>query len=239
METSPVVANYLRYVDTNARLSRDNEIVLVARARRDAPGAVDELLRQHLAFVIRIAMEFRGRGVPFEDLVNEGCVGFLKAIRRFDSGNGARFMTYASFWMRKAILDALLDQPRMVRVPRYQRMKRAAIPREVRLDAPVDSERSGTFAERLADPHALHPGAVMIESETIARLRAALLALRPREREVLASRFGLDGRPTLTLLEVGVQLGLSRERVRQIETAALARLRKSLERDPPSAVRHH
>jgi RNA polymerase sigma factor (sigma-70 family) len=231
METSPVVANYLRYAVTGVGGSRSDEAALVARARRGEPAAVDELARRHLAFVIRVAMEFRGRGVPFEDLVNEGCVGLLKAIRRYNADHGTRFMTYAAFWMRKSMLDALLEQPRMVRVPRYQLAKRVAIPREVRLDAPIDAGEALTWGERLADPRAPHTGAALIEDQTITRLQVALAALPPREREVIASRFGLDGRPALTLLAVGAQLQLSRERVRQIETAALARLRRALERD--------
>jgi len=235
MEFSPVVANYLRHVGTNGPLSRHHETTLVDRARRQEPGAVDELVRQHLAFVIRVATEFRGRGVPFEDLINEACVGLLKAVRRFDSRNGARFMTYASFWMRKAVLDALLDQPRMVRVPRYQRGLGRTIPREVWLDAPIDSEDARTLGERLPDSQLPHPATAMIEAEKNARLHRALLTLRPRERSVLALRFGLHGQPGMTLLQVGTCLDLSRERVRQIESAALARLRRSFLRDHRAA----
>ena len=235
MEHSHVVASYLRHARSTARTSREDEIVLVERARRGASDATDQLLRQHIAFVIRVAMEFRGRGVPFEDLINEGCVGLLKAIRRFDPVNGARFMTYASFWIRKAILDALSDQTRTVRVPRYQREQKHPIPKELRLDEPVASENGRTFGEGLADPRTPHAGASMIERETLARLRDEVRRLSARERAVLASRFGLLGEPAMTLLEVGERLSLSRERVRQIECAALARLRTCMRRDQASA----
>jgi RNA polymerase primary sigma factor len=225
MEHSSVVASYLRHADTQARPTRDDEWELIRRARRGERAAVDRLMRSYLAFVIGVTMEFRGRGVPFEDLIHEGCLGLLKSIDRFDPERGARFMTYAAFWVRKGILDALAEQPRMVRVPRYQREKRGVFPREVRLDAPIDAERTRTLSDELADSR--HPPAAdaMIEREAIARMRRELATLSSRERIVLASRFGLAGEPALTLLEVGARLDLSRERVRQIEVEALTRLR--------------
>lgn len=232
MEHSPVVANYLGHVDRRDRTPREEEVALVERARRREPGAADELLRRHLAFVIRAAMEFRGRGVPFEDLIGEGCVGFLKAIRRFDPSNGTRFMTYAGFWVRKAIFDALADQPRTVRVPRYQRAQGRAIPRELRLDDPIDSEVARTFGEALADPRAPRPADDLIAREVVAKVRREVLALSTREQAILASRFGLDREPAMTLREVAARLAISRERVRQLESAALARLRRALSAPP-------
>lgn len=236
MEHSPLVSSYLRYAGASIRPSREDEVVLVERARRHEPGAVDDLLRQHVAFVIRVAMEFRGRGVPLDDLVNEGCVGILRAIGRFDASNGARFMTYASFWIRKAMLDALAEQPRVVRIPRYQRSKGATIPREVRLDEPLAAADGRTYADELADPSTVEASARLIDDETSAQLRGLLATLPARERTVLSSRFGLDGRGSKTLLEVGERLEISRERVRQIETAALERLRRSLVRAQASAA---
>jgi RNA polymerase primary sigma factor len=234
MESSSVIARYLRYADSSRRTDREDEAALVAGARKGEAVAIDGLLRQHVAFVIRVAMEFRNRGVPLEDLINEGCLGLLRAIRRFDSGNGARFMTYASFWVRKAILDALADQPRIVRVPRYQRERRQRIPTEIRLDAPIEAGSDRTFGEGLADARAPLPGSSMIRREAIARLRKHVRSLSARERSVLMSRFGLHGGPAMTLMEVGKRLALSRERVRQIESAALSRLRRALGRDQAS-----
>jgi RNA polymerase primary sigma factor len=234
MESSPVIARYLRYADSSRCTDREDELALVARARSGDAFATDGLLRQHIAFVIRVAMEFRNRGVPPEDLINEGCLGLLRAIRCFDPRNGARFMTYASFWVRKAVLDTLADQPRMVRVPRYQRERRQPLPREIRLDAPVEAGSDRTFGDGLADARVPPPGASMIRRETIARLRKHVRSLSARERTVLASRFGLHGEPAMTLMEVGSRMAISRERVRQIESAALSRLRRALTRDHAS-----
>jgi RNA polymerase primary sigma factor len=234
METSAVVANYLRHIDATPRLERDAEMDLIVRARSNEPGAQDELLRSHLAFVIRVAMEFRNRGVPFEDLINEGCVGLLKAIRRFEPDHGARFMTYAAFWIRKALLDALAAQPRVVHVPRYQRSLGKPIAKEARLDDVQSWEGSRSIAEQLVDTKTPEPANAFIERETIGRLRRHLFALSPREQAVLASRFGLLGDAPRTLKDVGIDLAISRERVRQIESAALARLRFALRKDQAS-----
>jgi RNA polymerase sigma factor (sigma-70 family) len=234
MESSPVIARYLRYADSSRRTDREEETALVARATSGEAGATDELLRGHIAFVIRVAMEFRNRGVPLEDLINEGCLGLLKATRCFDPDHGARFMTYASFWVRKAVLDTLADQPRMVRVPRYQRERRQPLPREIRLDAPIEDGSDRTFGDALADARAALPGSSMIRRETISRLRHHVRSLSARERTVLSSRFGLHGEPAMTLMEVGTRLAISRERVRQIERAALSRLRRALSRDHAS-----
>jgi RNA polymerase primary sigma factor len=235
METSPVVANYLRYANSSRRTDREEENALVARARSGEAGAADELLRQHIAFVIRVAMDYRNRGVPLEDLINEGCLGLLRAIRCFDPRNGARFMTYASFWVRKAVLDTLADQPRMVRVPRYQREQRRPILKEIRLDEPIEAGSDRTLGDELADSRLPHPGSSMIRREAIVRLRQHVRSLSAQERRVLTSRFGLHGEPAMTLMEVGTRLAVSRERVRQIECAALSHLRRAMRRDQASA----
>jgi len=234
MEHSAVVANYLRNADSTTRLPPDAELELIARARRDEGDAKDQVLRSHLAFVIRLAMEFRNRGVPFEDLINEGCVGLLKAIRRFEPGHGARFMTYAAFWIRKAMLDALASQPRVVHVPRYQRSLGKPIAREARLDDTLAFDDDRTLIERLADTRQPAPREAIIERETVARLRAHVRRLSAREQAVLSYRFGLAGDAPRTLKDVGRDLRLSRERVRQIETGALQRLRAAMRRDQAS-----
>ena len=228
MENGSVVSHYLRYADSTDSLEREAENALVARALRRDPGATDQLLKRHIAPVIRIAMEFRGRGVPLEDLINEACLGFLKAIQRFDAGNGARFMTYAGFWVRKAILDALADQSRTIRIPRYQRERHRVPPKEVRLDDPVRAGEERTLGDGIADRSSLPAGSGMIRRETLLRLRHQFRALSIREQAVLASRFGLHGGPAMTLMQVGAVLGVSRERVRQIERAAITRLQKGI-----------
>lgn len=233
MENSPVIASYLRRVDPIPRPSREEEITLVQRACSGDREMTDRLVRAHVAFVIRVAMEFRGRGVPFEDLVHEGCLGLLKAVRRFDPDNGARFMTYAAFWVRKSILDTLDDQGRLVHVPRYQRTQHGRpLSKEISLDEPVAGDADRTFADALADTTVPLPEAELIARESIRRVRRHLHALPARDRAVLSSRYGLQGGPAMTLMEVGARLSISRERVRQIETSALAQLRRAMTRKP-------
>ena len=224
MEHVSIVSHYLRYAASTTAVEREDENALVARALRGEPGATDQLLRHHIGLVIRLAMEFRGRGVPLEDLVHEACLGFFKAIHRFDAGNGARFMTYAGFWVRKAILNALADQSRTIRIPRYQRERRHVLPKELRLDDPVRAGESRTVGDGIADSRTPAAGTGMVQRETLLKLRHQIRSLPVREQTVLASRFGLHGGPAMTLMQVGTYLGVSRERVRQIERAALTRL---------------
>jgi RNA polymerase sigma factor (sigma-70 family) len=230
MENSYVIASYLRRAKPSARLTREEELSVVRRARDGDPRMTERLLEAHVAFVIRIAMEFRGRGVPFEDLVHEGCFGLLRAIRRFDPENGARFMTYAAFWVRKAILEAIGDGARIVHVPRYQHVHGRPAARELRLDEPISAGDPRTLLDTLEDDRQALPDVSAIADDEARRLRHYLHNLPLREQAILASRYGLDGEPAMTLAEVGSLLSLSRERVRQIESSALDQLRRVMTR---------
>jgi RNA polymerase sigma factor (sigma-70 family) len=132
--------------------------------------------------------------------------------------------------VRKAILEALGGQPRVVRVPRYQRLKGRGSLREFRLDDRIAPDSARTFGESLPDLRAPHPAKTLIACETASRLRGHLRSLPARDRAVIAARYGLHGGPAMTLMEVGDRLSLSRERVRQIESAALSRLRRAMAR---------
>ena len=236
MESSPIASSYMRRIHASPRPTRAAEAGLAAGARRQDPDALETLALGHLAFVVHVAKEFRGRGVPLEDLVSEGCVGLMKAMKRYDPSGGTRFMTYAVFWIRKAILDALHEQPRVVRVPRYQREKGRAMPREVRLDEPLGGTEL-RLLDVLADDASPSPGAALIADEDRDRLRRAVLMLPARDQAVLAFRFGFVGERVQTLHEVGRRLAVSKERVRQIEASALARLRMAFRRGPDHASR--
>lgn len=216
------------------RIRREDEGEIAARARRHDPIAIEALVASHMPFVVHVAKEFRGRGVAMEDLVSEGSIGLLKAVRRFDPGAGTRFMTYASFWIRKGILQALHDQTRNVRVPRYAREQGFEPQREIHLDATVPGAGRLTVADRLADRRRKPACDVMIHHQESLRLRALIEELSPREKRVLSARFGLEGDTVRTLGEIGASMGLSRERVRQIESGALQRLRKQM-RTPRAA----
>ena len=208
-------------------IAREEELALARQARTGDRSALDRLVRCHIRFVVHVAKEFRGRGVPLEDLVAEGSVGLLKAVSRFDPEAGTRFMTFASFWVRKSILQALVDQPRVVRITRYARTQRHEAPREVWIEGVPESEtarKDKTAPERL------------IAKQERQRLRAHVLELSTREQAILATRYGLHGEPALTLGQVGARMGLSRERVRQIEVAAIGRLRMRLRTRPRATM---
>jgi RNA polymerase sigma factor (sigma-70 family) len=225
---SSSVSHFLRQISSGPRPERTDEHESVARARNGDREAIDRLMSSHLAYIVRIAMDFRGRGVPFEDLIAEGCVGLLKAIRGYRGESGNRFMTYASFWVRKEILAAVAEQPHAIHVPDYARRHGHAAIRPLRLDAPGNADDDLRLADRLRHPDPL-PAETMLETEQTLEVRRHLLRLAPRERIVIACRYGLDGQPAQTLMEVARRLGVSRERVRQIEVAALKTLREHIE----------
>jgi len=225
----PSVSYLLRRIARGPRPEQEDEQAQVARARNGDRGATEHLISSNFAYVVHIAKEFRDRGMPFEDLIAEGCVGLLKAIHRYRAVKGTRFMTYASFWVRKEILAALSIQPHAVHVPRYARERGCMFPRVLRLDVPKKEDENLSLADRLRHPDPL-PTDAIIESGQTLHMRRHVLRLPPRDQAVLAWRFGLGGQPEQTLNDIAKRLGLSRERVRQIEVGALARLRDRLAR---------
>ncbi len=186
MHDSPSVSSYLRQITRVPRPERHDEHAQVARACRGDREAIDLLVSTNLAYVLHIAKEFRGRGLPFEDVIAEGCVGLLKAIRHYRAERGTRFMTYASFWVRKEILAALSDQPHAIHVPRYAREHGTNTPRLLRLDIPEYSEGETSLADRLRHHDPL-PIDALSESGKVRRLRRLLLRLEPRDQAVLAA----------------------------------------------------
>jgi RNA polymerase primary sigma factor len=232
-----------------------------------APCDVRHLVESNLAFVYKVAGQYRNLGIPFEDLLNEGNLGLIQAAHRFDPGRGTKFGTYAVWWIRRAILKALTDQAKIVKVPEYQ-TRRIRQVREVETSlrlvlgrAPRQDEISGrvaggvravraletiplrevslnhvhhgskiSLADSLADRERPTPEERLLERESRILVRGALTDLTDRERVVLYHRFGLGGDPCLSLLETGVAMGISRERVRQIQDRAVERMRRALRR---------
>ncbi len=224
MHDSPSVSFVLRRIRRIPRPDLREEQAQVARAREGNREAIELLIASNLPYVVHMAKEFRGRGVPMDDLVAEGCVELLRAIRRYSAASGTRFMTYASFWARKEILAAVVDQPHPVHVPRYAREHGCESVRVLRLDVPKTADGNLSLVERLRHPGP-PPAEVVIDGEQKRHVRRHVRRMAPRDQAVLAWRFGLFGQPPQTLGEIGRRLGLSRERLRQIEVAALARLR--------------
>ncbi|HET9480383.1 MAG TPA: sigma-70 family RNA polymerase sigma factor [Candidatus Polarisedimenticolia bacterium] len=225
------LGRYLAAIRPIPLLPRGKEADLAGRISRGSRHAANRLAASNLRFVVKIAREYQGMGIELEDLISEGNVGLLRAASRYDPSRGTRFITYAAWWVRKAILSALSDQS-VVHVPDSRRRKEAeqglvtryiAIPLDDRDDVP------GLFPTgALEDPDAVDPEAETIRRQALARMSRSLSCLRRVERRILTERFGLDGAGERTLREVGKGLGLSRERVRQIQDQAMERLRRRL-----------
>jgi RNA polymerase sigma factor (sigma-70 family) len=219
----------------------------------------------HLGFVVRIATEYRHRGLAFEDLCHEGNVGLLIAARLFDPKRGAKFTSYAVYWIRKTILTAIDRNSTILHVPQHQlrraryqvheesrlraargrtpcpalvaedlglsvsaaRALRAVINASVSLDAPRSSG-DGTRVDGLLDNTMADPEEALLLKDTMNRIRQAVEKLEETPRRVIEQRYGIPEGEGATLREVASSLGVSRERVRQIETQALAVLKKRL-----------
>lgn len=289
MDTDNVVALYLREVGKTPLLTPEEEIELARRCQRGRAaeeqlkkGIPDHETRQRLLkemeeghkarerfvkansrLVVSVARKYLRRGVPFADLIQEGNLGLMRAIERFDPERGYRFSTYAIWWIRQAISRAVAYQGRTIRLPAHvveeiSRLNRASrrltkeLGREpneeelaeemdisqekvadltrvavepVSLDIPVGEEEMSSLAEFVEDEVTPPPTAEASQSLLEEQVEEALASLTPREAEVIRLRFGLDGGRSYTLEEVGQKIGLTRERVRQIQAEALRRLR--------------
>lgn len=237
--------------------------VLLERAVRKGSGAHSRLVEANLRLVVSIARNYVGRGMPLLDLIQEGNVGLMRAVDRFDYRKGFKFSTYASWWIRQGITRAIADQARTIRVPihvvdminkliRSKRDLSQDLGREptieeiakeleidpdrveelnkiaqnpVSLETPVGEEDDSTLGDFVEDGSAEVP----VEAATFRLLQDyishALEGLNDRERDVLIMRFGLEDGRVRTLEEVGERFGVTRERIRQLETKALAKLR--------------
>ncbi|HEY7471189.1 MAG TPA: sigma-70 family RNA polymerase sigma factor [Gemmatimonadota bacterium] len=204
---------YFQDIRRYALLTRDEEIELGHRIRAGDQGAVDELVRSNLRFVVSVSKRYQDFGVPLPDLIAEGNVGLVRAAHLFDPNRGVRFISYAVWWIRQAIHRVLKENSRIAR-------------RTIRLEAPLfdDDDAVSSVFDADAAPSA--------EERTLDRargraIRRAIATLEPRERNVLGLYFGLDGSQPLTLEEIGTIYGLSRERIRQIKERGLGRLRNT------------
>jgi RNA polymerase primary sigma factor len=256
---------YLSEISRIPLLTREEEQALARRVRAGDEAAKQRMIEANLRLVVQIARRYLNRGLPLPDLIEEGNLGLLRAVEKFEPDRGTRFSTYATWWIRQAVTRALANQARTIRLPvhvellltRYAREQRRltqALGRpptteemakaldtsereiaeleEVRqhpvsLDAPASGESTATLGDLIADRAAA--------PETFAELfrdRADLVSvlddLAANERTVLRRRFGLEDNEPETLEAIGQRLGLSRERVRQLEGAGLRKLRALL-----------
>ncbi|HUA43652.1 MAG TPA: sigma-70 family RNA polymerase sigma factor [Solirubrobacteraceae bacterium] len=237
---------------------------IVRGARAGESVALERLVRSQLPMVRSVARRYRDNGVPLDDLIQEGSIGVLRALTRYDERHGVQFATYAVWYVREAINRALADQARPMRVPvgAWQRaahlrrteaglaasLRRQPSDREIAeamsidpvelktlrrishrgrsLDAPFDDEAGETLAERLIDEGLVDPLASLVAEEDDVLVGRLLQVVPSRCRHVIARRYGLDGRDPAAPAEVAAELGISRERIRQLEAEGLERMRR-------------
>lgn len=258
---------YLREIGQVKLLTPQEEITLAKRIRRGDKQAREQMITANLRLVVKIAREYEGLGLPLLDLINEGNIGLMKGVERFDSNKGAKLSTYASLWIKQAIRRALSNQSKTIRLPvhvfdKMTHIRRAEVklretldreptdeevadnlglnPRRIRqyreaarapvsLDSPISIDDSTSISEHVADANAAAPFDEIVKHNDSELMREVLATLDARESRILSMRFGLDnGRPK-TLEEVGERLGVTRERIRQIQEQALQKMRVKIE----------
>jgi RNA polymerase primary sigma factor len=229
-EDASTLNAYLREIAKLRRLSLDEERALGARIQdaRDEE-ALTLLVEANLRFVVSYAKRYRGLGVAFLDLIHEGNLGLIEAARRFDPARNVKFITYAVWWVREAMMHALADQTRAFSFPPKLLSTLRHGADDVSLSDPVSGHNEGTSRE-IGDLLPLDQIPVddeMIHRADLDELTNALSDLDGKEREVVRLRFGLEDDEEHTLQEIGDRLHLSRERVRQIESRAKEKLRRS------------
>jgi RNA polymerase primary sigma factor len=253
---------YVRQIGGGALLTREEERELARRKDAGDEEAKKRLIESNLRLVMAITRNYTKANVPLLDLIQEGNLGLIRAVEKFDYKLGYKLSTYATWWIRQAITRALADQGRTIRLPvhvadQVRRLLRARrqlaqklnrepslaelaketqqseervrellelVENPVSLETPVGDGES-LYGDLIEDVNALAPHEQSADQARARELAGALEKLNPRMRRVLALRFGLDGEIPQTLEEVGSQLGITRERVRQLETRALRELR--------------
>ena len=259
--TTDALQLFLNEAGRYTLLTAAEEVELAKRIERGDKEAKDLMVNSNLRLVVSIAKKYQGHGLSLLDLIQEGIIGLIRAVEKFDWRRGFKFSTYATWWIRQAVARALADKARTIRMPvhiveRLQKINRAertlwaqlgreptieeigeeasltseqvlevraAARASTSLDAPVGDDEDATLGDFVAGDEPLPEDEVHVQLRRQVLLDA-LLSLPDREREVVTLRYGIDGNEPRTLEEIGRRLGLTRERVRQIELDSLRRL---------------
>lgn len=250
-ETS--ISKYLKDVRKLNMITAEEELDLAKRVEKGDEIAKEHLIKSNLRFVISVAKEYQGQGVPLSDLINEGNYGLTKAAERFDHTKGFRFISYAVWWIKQSILQCLNETSRTVRLPvnvtnemmkvkkeitkMEQTMGREITPSDMdmsvlnqptcsSLNSPINEEGDEVM-DLVADDTFSEPGEDIYNEDVLKdEMDKTLSILNPRERKIIEMYFGLDGQP-MTLEQIGSEYGLTKERIRQIKEKALRKLKNN------------
>ena len=264
-EVDPIKA-YFREVSKLPTLTKEEVFALAYRMREGDPRAREKLIEANLRLVINIAKHYRNYGVPFLDLIQEGNVGLIRAVEKFDPTLGYRFSTYATWWIKFGVRKALSEQGKTIRIPNYivsnvtnlnrvrnqfyQEHGREASPKELSkitgitlgkvkemltliqeplsLEMTVDNDRDTRLLDFIRDDaEDADPCRSVQMKDFRYQFEKMMRVLGERERQIITMRYGLDGGKKYTFAEIGRSLGVTRERVRQLEAKAILKLRKT------------
>ena len=219
------VRMYLKEIGRINLLTTDEEFEYAKLAEQGDEYAKKMLAESNLRLVVSIAKRYVGRGMLFLDLIQEGNIGLMKAVDKFDPTKGYKFSTYATWWIRQAITRAIADQARTIRVPVHMVEVYKISQDPVSLETPIGEEDDSHLGDFIRDERTMSPEEYATVEMLKSELANVLSTLTEREEKVLRLRFGLDDGQCRTLEEVGQIFGVTRERIRQIEAKALRKLR--------------
>lgn len=264
---------YLNEIGFSPLLSAEEEVYFARLAQKGEEAARKRMIESNLRLVVKIARRYLNRGLAFLDLIEEGNLGLIHAVEKFDPERGFRFSTYATWWIRQTIERALMNQTRTIRLPIHvvkelntylkaarkyaQKLDHEPTPEEIAhyldrptadvkrimglnervtsADTPIGQESGRSMLDSIPDENNADP-VLKLEDEDFSRhLDEWLEQLNDKQRQVVIGRFGLNGQNMATLEEVGEQIGVTRERVRQIQVEALHKLRAIMEKEGFSA----
>ena len=257
---------YLKQISEISLISVEEEIELAKKISEGDDEARKKMITANLRLVVKIAQDYSNIGLSLLDLINEGNIGLMKAVERFDPSKGGKLSTYASWWIKQSIKRALANQSKTIRLPvhmvdRVTQIRRTTqqlseklgrepsdeelaeemkIPvsrithlksvskKPASLDSPINDEDGTNLGDLVPDEKSTSPLEKLQSKSLVGDVDKVLSTLEPREADIIRLRFGLEGRDPKTLEEVGEQIGITRERVRQLQEQAIRQLRKSM-----------